>query len=141
MNKNPACPKCKSDQVIKSGKVQGKQRFRCKHCNYQFTRTTPRGRPMKEKAMAVILYTLGLSLNVIAKIFNVSTPAVLYWIRAFAIANYEKPAPKDAIIIEIDEMWHYIGSKKNRSGYGKLIVEKLGNSSIGSVVNVIKKHS
>lgn len=96
---------------------------------------------MKEKAMAVILYTLGLSLNVIAKIFNVSTPAVLYWIRAFAIANYEKPAPKDAIIIEIDEMWHYIGSKKNRSGYGKLIVEKLENSSIGSVVNVIKKHS
>lgn len=112
MNRNPSCPKCKSDQVIKSEKVQGKQRVRCKHCNYQFTRLTPRGHPSSEKSMAVILYTLGLSMNVIAKLFKVSTPAVLTWIKNFAIANYEKPVPKDAILIEIDEMWHFLKSKK-----------------------------
>lgn len=27
---------------------------------------------------------------------------------------YEKPAPGAAIIIELDEMWHYLGSKKNK---------------------------
>lgn len=27
---------------------------------------------------------------------------------------YEKPAPGDAIIVELDEMWHYLGSKKNK---------------------------
>lgn len=26
--------------------------------------------------------------------------------------HYEKPAPGDAIIVELDEMWHYLGSKK-----------------------------
>ena len=55
-----------------------------------------------------------------------------------AIVNYEKPVPKDAIIVELDEMWHYLGSK-NSSGYGKLIAEKLENSSIGNAVAVIKK--
>ena len=112
MNKNPSCPKCNSAEVVKSGKVKGKQRFKCKNCNFQFTRLTPRGRPATEKAMAVILYTLGLSMNAIAKIFNVSTPAVLKWIKNFAIANYEKPTPTDAIIIELDEMSHYLSLKK-----------------------------
>ena len=27
---------------------------------------------------------------------------------------YEKPAPGAAILIELDEMWHYLGSKKNK---------------------------
>ena len=30
------CPKCKSQQVAKSGVVKGRQRFRCKECNYFF---------------------------------------------------------------------------------------------------------
>ena len=40
-----------------------------------------------------------------------SAQAVLNWVRNFAIVNYEKPVPKDAIIVELDEMWHYLGSK------------------------------
>ena len=27
---------------------------------------------------------------------------------------YEKPAPGAAILVELDEMWHYLGSKKNK---------------------------
>ena len=27
---------------------------------------------------------------------------------------YEKPAPGGAILVELDEMWHYLGSKKNK---------------------------
>ena len=27
---------------------------------------------------------------------------------------YEKPAPGSAILVELDEMWHFIGSKKNK---------------------------
>ncbi len=72
----------------------------------------PLGRPAKEKAMAVTLYTLGLSMSTIAKLFNVSTIAVLKWIKAFAKANYEKPEPGDATLIELDEKWHYLKSKK-----------------------------
>ena len=93
MNEKPPCPKCQSREVVKNGKVQGKQRYKCKSCSLQFTRLTPRGRPAQEKAMAVTLYTQGLSIRAIARLIEVSPSAVLKWIKTFAKTHYEKPAP------------------------------------------------
>lgn len=138
MNEKPPCPKCQSIEVVKNGKVQGKQRYKCKSCSLQFTRLTPRGRPAQEKAMAVTLYTLGLSIRAIARLIGVSSTAVLKWIKTFAKTHYEKPAPGDAIIVELDEMWHYLGSKKTSYGSGKLIVEKLESLLTGNVEEGIR---
>ena len=138
MNEKPPCPKCQSIEVVKNGKVQGKQRYKCKSCSLQFTRLTPRGRPAQEKAMAVTLYTLGLSIRAIARLIGVSPTAVLKWIKTFAKTHYEKPAPGDAIIVELDEMWHYLGSKKTSYGSGKLIVEKLESLLTGTVEEGIR---
>ena len=139
MNEKPPCPKCQSREVVKNGKVQGKQRYKCKSCSLQFTRLTPRGRPAQEKAMAVTLYTLGLSIRAIARLIGVSPTAVLKWIKTFAKTHYEKPAPGDAIIVELDEMWHYLGSKKTSYGSGKLIVEKLESLLTGNVEEEIRE--
>ncbi|WP_206215237.1 IS1 family transposase [Desulfovibrio sp. ZJ200] len=114
MEAKPDCPKCHACTVYRSGKILGKQRYRCKNCGFQFTRTTPRGRPASEKALAVTLYTMGLSLSAIARIFHVSPPAVLRWVRTFAERVYEKPEPGEAIIVELDEMWHFLKSKKKK---------------------------
>lgn len=138
MNEKPPCPKCQSIEVVKNGKVQGKQRYKCKSCSLQFTRLTPRGRPAQEKAMAVTLYTLGLSIRAIARLIGVSPTAVLKWVKTFAKTHYEKPAPGDAIIVELDEMWHYLGSKKTSYGSGKLIVEKLESLLTGNVEEGIR---
>ena len=138
MNEKPPCPKCQSIEVVKNGKVQGKQRYKCKSCSLQFTRLTPRGQPAQEKAMAVTLYTLGLSIRAIARLIGVSPTAVLKWIKTFAKTHYEKPAPGDAIIVELDEMWHYLGSKKTSYGSGKLIVEKLESLLTGNVEEGIR---
>ena len=138
MNEKPPCPKCQSIEVVKNGKVQGKQRYKCKSCSLQFTRLTPRGRPAQEKAMAVTLYTLGLSIRAIARLIGVSPTAVLKWIKTFGKTHYEKPAPGDAIIVELDEMWHYLGSKKTSYGSGKLIVEKLESLLTGNVEEGIR---
>ena len=138
MNEKPPCPKCQSIEVVKNGKVQGKQRYKCKSCSLQFTRLTPRGRPAQEKAMAVTLYTLGLSIRAIARLIGVSPTAVLKWIKTFAKTHYEKPAPGDAIIVELDEMWHYPWSKKTSYGSGKLIVEKLESLLTGNVEEGIR---
>ena len=138
MNEKPPCTKCQSIEVVKNGKVQGKQRYKCKSCSLQFTRLTPRGRPAQEKAMAVTLYTLGLSIRAIARLIGVSPTAVLKWIKTFAKTHYEKPAPGDAIIVELDEMWHYLGSKKTSYGSGKLIVEKLESLLTGNVEEGIR---
>lgn len=138
MNEKPPCPKCQSIEVVKNGKVQEKQRYKCKSCSLQFTRLTPRGRPAQEKAMAVTLYTLGLSIRAIARLIGVSPTAVLKWIKTFAKTHYEKPAPGDAIIVELDEMWHYLGSKKTSYGSGKLIVEKQESLLTGNVEEGIR---
>ena len=135
------CPKCSYSEVVKNGKHLGKQRYKCKSCRFQFTRTVARGRPASDKATAVLLYTLGLSLNCIARMFKVSTPAVLRWVRLFAEKTYVKPEPAEAVIVELDEMWHYLGSKKTNSGSGKLIVAVPVGSLTGNVGIVIRKHS
>ena len=133
------CPRCHSSSIVKNGKHLEKQRHRCKSCGFQFTRTTPRGRAPNEKALAVLLYTLGLSMNAIARLLHVSTPAVLRWIKLFAEKVYEKPEPTEAVLVELDEMWHFLGSKKTSSGSGKLIVAIPVNSLTGNVGLVIKK--
>ena len=35
--KQIACPKCKQEDLVKSGVVKGRQRYRCRNCNYFFT--------------------------------------------------------------------------------------------------------
>jgi len=138
---NPNCPKCKSSQTVKNGFLCNRQRYKCKECGYQFTRTTPRGKPMKDKLLAIVLYMHGLSLNAIARLFNVSAPAVLKWVRNFARKNYEKPKPGSAVIMEVDEMWHYLQKKPTSSGFGRLIVAIPVNSLTGNVGVVMEEHS
>jgi len=119
--------------VVKNGNHLARQRFRCKDCGFQFTRETPRGRPANEKAMAILLYTLGLSFNAIARIYGIATSTVMRWVRTFAEKTYEKPEPGQAVIVELDEMWHYLHSKKTNSGSGKLIVAIPVSSLTGNV--------
>ena len=79
---------------------------------------------MKKKALALCLYLHGLSFITIAKIIKIDHAAVYRYIRKYAEANYEKLEPSDdaIIMLELDEMWHYIQNKKTNSGYGRLIV-------------------
>ena len=132
------CPKCASGNIIKNGTHLKRQRFQCKDCGFQFTRNTPRGRPATEKATAILLYTLGLSFNAIARIYGVAASTVMRWVQYFAEKTYEKPAPGEAVIIELDKMWHYLHSKKTNFGYGKLIVVIPVSSSTGKVAIVTK---
>jgi insertion element IS1 protein InsB len=46
------CPKCGHNQIVKAGKIWGKQRWKCKGCGYQFTRDTPRGRPIWQRQLS-----------------------------------------------------------------------------------------
>lgn len=135
------CPKCKCSRIVKNGHSQGKQRYRCKSCGFQFTRTTPRGHPASEKAMAILLYTMGLSLSSIARMFKVSTPAVLRWVRLFAEKTYQKPEPAEAVVVDLDEMCHYLKSKKTDFGSGRLIVAVPVGSLTGNTGLVIKRLS
>jgi len=42
-------------------------------------------------------------------------------VRNFALKAYEKPMPQGPVEVELDEMWHFLRSKKTRFGYGRRI--------------------
>ena len=115
------CPKCKSSHVVKNGSVKGIHKQLCRGCGFQFTRMTPRGEPMRKKIIAVVLYMSGLSFNRIGELCNVSAQSVLNWIRKFAAEHAERPKPEgQAVVLELDELWHYLQKKDKNSGYGQL---------------------
>ena len=110
-----ACPKCQSDRVIRNGSAAGKPKKQCKQCGYQFTRTTPRGKPLATKINAVLWYVSGMSMHRIAFLLRVSAQAVLTWIRDLAKAYDEKPEPTGrTIILQLDEMWHSLKKKRRK---------------------------
>jgi IS1 family transposase/transposase-like protein len=109
------CRRCGSINVVKAGKIKGNQRYKCKNCGFQFQPNRAKGRSQSTKRLAVLLYLSGLSIRTISKIVKTDLHAVYRWIRKFAEDNYEKPEPiSNAVVIELDEMWHYLHSKKNK---------------------------
>jgi transposase len=131
------CRKCGSERIVKNGHHLGRQRFKCKECGFQFTRPDAKGKPPQTKSLALILYVTGFSLRSIASIVKVSPKAVLDWVRAFGVATYEKPTPQGEVVVELDEMWHFLTSKKTSFGSGRRIVVLQVSSSTGNVESAI----
>lgn len=135
------CKKCGGSKHSKNGFVKGHQKYKCKECGYQFTPTLNKGYDKQTKSIACLLYINGLSFRTIARLLNVSTTSVFYWVKKFALKHYEKPKPIcEDVVVELDEMWHFIHLKKTNFRYGKPIVVVQDNLSIGSVGVVIPIH-
>ena len=135
------CKKCGGETYVKAGFINGEQRYLCKICGCKFVPTKQRGKPDNVKLTAIWLYCHGLSFRTIAKYFKVNVRSVFNWVKSFAKVNYIKPAPSsDGVIVELDEMWHYLKSKKLKSGYGRLIVAIPINLSTGNAEGEITLH-
>jgi transposase len=134
------CRFCDSSKFVKNGNHRGSQRYKCKDCGKQFNEVL-KGVTEGLREQSILLYILGLSFRTIADFAGVAPSTVLYWVRNFAIKVYEKPMPiSKAVIIELDEMWHFLGSKKTKFGYGKPIAAIPVNSLIGSAESEIMLH-
>src|SRR5262249_355371 len=109
------CPQCQSDRLVNNGSAAGKPKKQCQQCGYQFTRTTPRGKPLPMKINAVLWYLSGVSMNRMAFLLRVSAQAVLTWIRDCAKDSYEKSELTGSIIVlQLYEMWHYLKNKRQK---------------------------
>lgn len=133
------CPKCGSVKRVKAGFIKDVQRYKCKDCSCQFTRSEPKGFPLRIRLTAILLYVHGLSLNAIAKLVGASTPAVLRWVKQFAKDQCEMPIPGESTVVELDEMWHYIkkNSKKSGSDHPLIIIaDDLSTGSAGPAIAI-----
>jgi len=118
------CPKCQNHKSVKDGIVKGKQRYKCKSCNYRYTvELKSTAKPKNTKRQALELYLEGLGFRSIGRFLGVSHVSVYQWIKFFG-ENIEEIRSDDKIeIIEMDEMHTYIGNKKTTVGFGLLLIE------------------
>jgi transposase len=127
------CKRCGAEEHVKNGLMRGKQRYRCKACGLNFTDTPPRGMPLRIKVTAELLNLSGLSMNRTAKLLGVSTPSVMTWIEQFAEVYAQKPEPEGhAVVVELDEMWHFLKKSGTSFGSGRLGIVLPDGSSTGS---------
>jgi transposase len=111
------CPYCQSERLIKNGSAYGVPKWKCKDCGRQTSFKPPRGEPLWKKETAVLLYTMGLSMNAIGKMLGVSTPSILNWIRAHAVTHAPRPQPEPGqavVVMELDELWHFLQKNPRR---------------------------
>jgi hypothetical protein len=121
--------------LIKNGSAYGvptrraaPAKWKCKDCLRQTSFKRPRGEPLWKTETAVLLYTLGLSMNAIAKQLGVSTPSILNWIRAPAARHAARPQPEpgeSVVVMELDELWHFL-QKLSRLGFPPVAIETVG---------------
>ena len=115
-----SCKKCTASNYVKSGHVRGLQRYKCKECGCQFTATKPKGVHPALKSFAIVLYSYcGVSMGNIARLFKVSTVAVLKWIRAAAARIDPPELLHEPEVVMIDEFWLFVNGKKTKSGCGE----------------------
>ena len=128
------CIKCNSEEKVKRGFVRDRQRYMCKDCGYNYTvEHKSTAWPDSVKRQALQLYLEGLGFRSIGRFLGVSHVAVYNWVRDFGGRLETIRSPGEVEVVEIDEMHSYIGDKKTTAGYGLLLIEMGGGSSIAKL--------
>ena len=122
------CPACNKEGCTKDGIVNGRQRFKCKSCNYRHT-VKHVGISPDIKRQALQLYLEGLGFRSIGRFLNCSHVSVYNWIKAHGESIEPLRSEKDIEVVELDEMHTYIGSKKTIAGSGLLLIAMERDSS------------
>jgi transposase-like protein len=116
------CSYCKKEEsVIKAGFERKKQRYWCKSCARHFTEHAPRGVSPEVKQRAVAMYREGLGLRSIGRLLGYSQVSIMKWVEQAAEVAKNQTEPlstSDQDVIELDELWHYVGRKKRSGGFG-----------------------
>ena len=135
------CQKCTSREKVKNGFTRGLQRYKCKRCGYNYTTNKRRGKPRDIKRLAIQMYLEGLGFRSIGRILKVSNVSVLNWVREAGEevkSLISEGKRKKVSVMELDELWHYIGKKNGSAGSGWFLIELPKKLSIGKKVIVAK---
>jgi hypothetical protein len=79
-------------------------------------------------------------MNALGKMFGVRASSVLKWIRRYATEHHEKLVPTGrTIVLEVDEMWHYLQKNATNSGSRRLWIVIQASCWIGNVGVVMQQ--
>lgn len=119
------CPKCQQHNVIKSGIVKERQRFRCRDCNYYFT-VKKLGKQIDDYYVtkALQLYLEGLSYREIERILGISHVTISSWIKKY---NITRPPHSEFHttykVFKQNELLEFMQNEDNIKGSGLIITE------------------
>jgi len=114
---NNECLSCQNQpEQIKSGRNRsGTQRVMCRGCGKTST-PEPKGRGYSEdvREKAVRMYVEGNNFRRIGRLLGVNYQSVVNWVNAYHEKIKEAAAvPPETSTIEMDELWTFVGEKKN----------------------------
>lgn len=112
------CPACGSTKTVKNGSVRQRQKFKCKDCNRQFIENpTNKTVPVETKVMIDQLLLERISLRGIQRVTGVSWAFLQNYVNQTLRRTPRQvkvsDKPKGPLTIECDELWSFVGSKKN----------------------------
>jgi transposase len=119
------------------------QRYKCKECGCNFIIGDKREKlSSAARSLAILLYGRGKSsYGFIAKLFNVSSVAVMKLIKREADIMPEPEINSSIKEVSFDEMWHFVEQKKTSYGSGGQWSAVEIGQSVGVSGIVLLKHS
>lgn len=124
MSSTISCPKCQSQEYVKSGSIKGRQRYKCKTCNYYFS-VQKLGKKIDDYVVikALQLYIEGISYREIERILGVSHVSVMNWVKIYKIQrpfgdSHVKTRHK---ILDYNELTEFIAKRDNMINSGIII--------------------
>ena len=131
------CPHCSSEHVVRFGRYNGRQRYRCKCCNKTFTDTTNtvlyrtrKGDEWNEWITLVDYMLKGYSLRKSAEIVGVTWVTLFYWRHKLLNTLKQLDFEQFQGIVEVDETYFlYSYSQKGQRGIIDGMPRKRGGKS------------
>ncbi|MCM3671979.1 IS1595 family transposase [Mesobacillus maritimus] len=126
------CPHCKSNGVVRFGKYNGRQRYKCKDCGKTFsdlTNSPLQGTHYPERWLKFIDCMLkGMSLRESSKIVGVHHVTLFYWRHKVLSALEQMQIEQFEGILEVDETY-FLYSEKGKRGISDRKSRKRGGVS------------
>jgi transposase-like protein len=128
------CPRCKHTEHCKAGFAKGRQRYKCKQCNYRYTVEKKSDvKSLEVRRLALEMYLEGLGFRAIGRVLRISFGTVYQWVKKWGQQTDFPVRSEGLSVVELDEMHSYVGQKKTIVGHGLLLIDLQNGSSLLSV--------
>jgi transposase-like protein len=119
------CPRCQGAKIVKNGRSRhGLQRYVCQSCRLTFGEQDRRRVDAGKREDALKHYAEGVGLRATERLVGVSHNSVMNWVRQEIQGKALERVDATVVrVVEADELWTYIGQKKQQSGSGGLLIE------------------
>ena len=116
------CRQCGSTDIVKNGhRPNGKQKYKCHTCGSYGTLAVAPKYSVERKAEILRAYQERSSMRGISRTFGVARQTLAKWLRE-AAAELPDSLPlaeaDERDVLELDEVWSFVGSKKTPDGSG-----------------------